>query len=386
MGKKQSRTMHPVLRAFLGLTAGIVSVVSLAVTAVLVYTIVLQVGVSGRNAPAAVSNSDVLNKFHMFVTNNISDALDGTLAIEKHYWIGEKELVAPKPNKKCFGQTDDPASLQWLLDEAKELLGDQTLYFSTDAAILEGSVVRYYLDDTIFAVTWKQPMDYMVYTFSEIKVAHPSQFRRFLAGGEYGSDKLFLTTEMAEAVNAVVATSGDYYRFRNAGIVVYDGIVRRANNGIADTCFVDRSGNLHFSRVNDFMDMEQAQKYVDENDISYSLVFGPVLIQDGEIIRTRHYMLGEIDEEYARSGLCQMGELHYLLATANSEGQYKYVPTIYQFSKRLQETGCKQAYALDGGQTAAIVMNNELINRVVYGHQRKISDILYFATAIPNGG
>jgi exopolysaccharide biosynthesis protein len=44
------------------------------------------------------------------------------------------------------------------------------------------------------------------------------------------------------------------------------------------------------------------------------------------------------------------------------------------------------AYCLDGGQTATIVMNNELVNRPVYGQQRKISDIIYFATAVPEGG
>ena len=29
--------------------------------------------------------------------------------------------------------------------------------------------------------------DYSVYTFSEVKIAHPSQIRRFRADGEYGS-------------------------------------------------------------------------------------------------------------------------------------------------------------------------------------------------------
>jgi hypothetical protein len=31
-------------------------------------------------------------------------------------------------------------------------------------------------------------------------------------------------------------------------------------------------------------------------------------------------------------------------------------------------------------------MNDELVNRPVYGQQRKISDIIYFATAVPEGG
>jgi len=30
-------------------------------------------------------------------------------------------------------------------------------------------------------------------------------------------------------------------------------------------------------------------------------------------------------------------------------------------------------------------MNDRLINNVVYGYQRDISDIIYFATAIPDG-
>ena len=61
-------------------------------------------------------------------------------------------------------------------------------------------------------------------------------------------------------------------------------------------------------------------------------------------------------------------------------------PTVKQFAKNVAATGCIHAYCLDGGQTATIVMNDELMNRPVYGQQRKISDIVYFATAVPEGG
>ena len=52
----------------------------------------------------------------------------------------------------------------------------------------------------------------------------------------------------------------------------------------------------------------------------------------------------------------------------------------------IQSLGCNTAYALDGGQTTAIVMNDELITLPDYQTQRKISDIIYFATALPDGG
>jgi hypothetical protein len=38
---------------------------------------------------------------------------------------------------------------------------------------------------------------------------------------------------------------------------------------------------------------------------------------------------------------------------------------------------------LDGGQTATLVFRGDPVNLVQYRSQRRISDIIYFATAIP---
>ena len=97
------------------------------------------------------------------------------------------------------------------------------------------------------------------------------------------------------------------------------------------------------------------------------------------------YRISLSTEGYARAALCQMGELHYIVATANTEGPWQDIPTVKTFAKNIAATGCRMAYCLDGGQTAAIVMGDQLINRPVYGQQRKISDIIYFATAMPEG-
>ena len=98
------------------------------------------------------------------------------------------------------------------------------------------------------------------------------------------------------------------------------------------------------------------------------------------------YGVGEITEGYARAALCQMDSLHYIVVTANTTGPHQSIPTVAQFAKNIAATGCRMAYCLDGGQTATIVMNNDLVNRPVYGQQRKSSDIIYFATAVPEGG
>jgi hypothetical protein len=81
-----------------------------------------------------------------------------------------------------------------------------------------------------------------------------------------------------------------------------------------------------------------------------------------------------------------MGKQHYLLVVANWAYPYVQTPDIHRFARHVAATGCEKAYTLDGGQTAVIAMNGTLINSVHFGYQRRISDIFYFATAVPDGG
>jgi exopolysaccharide biosynthesis protein len=223
---------------------------------------------------------------------------------------------------------------------------------------------------------------------SEVKIAHPSQFRRFLADGVYGSDKQYTTTQMATTVNAVTASSGDFYKFRPSGIKVYDGQVMHFNNSI-DTLFINDQGDFLFSYRKELADKGAAQQFVDENNVRFSLAFGPVLVENSQCVPVPgNYGLGEPNDNYPRAAIAKMsGELHYLLVAANQDPDrgYERVPTMHQFGQQLQAFGAVQAYALDGGQTAVIVTNDKLINRPSYGRQRQISDIVYFATAIPDG-
>lgn len=306
--------------------------------------------------------------------------------IRKQYWLEEDTLVAPEPDQSRFGETRDPDELAQVLHEARWLLDGQTTYFQPDQQLYEESSVRYYLDDSIFAITWQEVHDGSVYTFSEVKVSHPSQFRRHLAGGEYGSDMQYLTTEMAAEVNAVVASAGDFYRFRDFGAVVYKGEAKRVEGTYAETCYIDAGGDMHFTYGGDVLTVDAVQQFVDERDIQFSLAFGPILVDNYEVIPHTWYGVGEITEEYARAALLQMDTLHYIVVTANTTGVYQKIPTVEMFQKNVAATGCRMAYSLDGGQTATIVMNDELVNRPVYGQQRKISDIIYFATAVPDGG
>lgn len=315
-----------------------------------------------------------------------SQILFGEVALKKkEYRISDTAAAAPVPDETCYGEAASPAELEWLLDKATEVLDGQKLYFSTDIETYVGSPVYYYLDETIFAITWKQVIQNTVFTFSEVKLMHPSQFRRYLTGGEFGSGTLSKPTEMSKTVNAVVACSADFYAYRRKGITVTNGVVNKYIPGIPDSCFIDRNGDMLLERNLEFADAAQAQAYVDEHNINFSLSFGPILVKDGEYSAPKGYILGEVKERFPRAAICQMDTLHYLFAAANMDKYYWTPVTMEDFAQCIYETGCSQAYALDGGQTATVVMNNTLMNNVNYGSERLISDIIYFATAKPAG-
>lgn len=360
--------------------------VSTLLTVALLVLMLLFVGKKNAASAGKMAAPDIAGKFDQFATNLSSSALDGIIAIQRVYRLDDKDLVAPVPDANAYGTAVSPEELNWLPQKAAGLLGGQELYFSSGRQLHPGSEIKYYLDDSILVVTWKETVDNTVYTFAEVKIAHGSQLRRFLAGGEFGSDKRFPTTEMAQSVNAVVASSGDFYKFRFNGVVVYENTVRRVNTNKADTCYIDEDGDLLFTYQNASFTNEEAQKFVDDNRIRFSLTFGPVLVDDGVRCEPKNYELGEVNQFCSRAALCQMDKLHYLLITANVEDGYPEQVTIHKFAERVVQTGCQKAYALDGGQTAAIALDGKLVNHVLFGQQRPISDIIYFATAIPNGG
>ena len=325
------------------------------------------------------------DRFNMYITNRVSDALAGVLDVEKVYWLKDEDTIAPEPDPNKFGTTSDPSTLQWFLEDAQGLLQGEKTAFSLDTPLQDGSEVIYYLDETIMCITWKRPIGTAMYTFSEVKIAHPSQFRRFLADGQFGSERQYYATEMAAAVNAVTASNGDFYKYRPLGIVVYNGQVCRADNRV-DTCFIDDQGELLFARAGQINAWDEAQRFVDENNIRFSLAFGPVLIENGENVVPERYLLGEITGAYSRAAIAQLGPLHYLMVVTGYEDTYRYMPGSRQFADVLIGMGVEKAYSLDGGQTGVIVTNDKLINRPNYGFQRTVSDIIYFATAVPDGG
>lgn len=318
----------------------------------------------------------------------LAAAVENPEYVRKIYVIEETAIAGPEPDRSKFGSTTDPAVIEELIASplAQQLIGGQELVWNRDIELIPGSEIHYYLDETILTIVWQEEEAQAVGTFAETFIAHGSQLRRKIAGDSYKSDELNIATEFARQTNAVLAVGGDLYGHnRGCGTMVYQREIYRFEPNTCDTCYITADGDMLFSYRWQFDQQEQAEKLVEENDVVFSLCFGPVLIDDGVDVTPDRYTWGEIRDAYARSAIGLLGDKHYLTMNINCyKPGYYYLATLRQAADAMIEKGCIKAYTLDGGQTASTIINNRLINPVQFGWERLVTDIIYFATAVPN--
>lgn len=300
----------------------------------------------------------------------------------KQYSLPETATAGMKPNPACYGETDQPQVILQLAEDAKFLMDGQSLSWNPDIERMPGSTIRYYCDESILALSWKEVRNGSVLTFGEVKLADPSQIRRVLCQDTYGSMRYEKPSHMARRTNSVLAINGDFYRFRGVGISVYQGEVYRRACGIMDTCFVDGDGRLRFTR-RDELSGAAVDAFVEEHDVNFAVTFGPILIEDGQLQDVSRYGIGEVHNVYPRSALGWVDDLHYIVLALNAEGPYQELGKVSDMGPYMQEKGCVDAYELDGGRSTAMCMGGRLINEVNLGGEKPMSDMIYFASAVP---
>ena len=306
-----------------------------------------------------------------------------------HYSIPEEATRGYLPFESGFLLTEDPAEVQALLErpEAKNLIGEEKLLWNPELPFVPGRQIRCYLDESLLCIVWQEPEKGCLGTFSEVFVADGSQLRRKISSDEPWSLWFERTTEFALDTNAVLAFGGDfYYHERSCGVSVYQRQIVRFRPDNADTCFITADGDMLFLYRGDGINQPEMEQYLSDHDVVFSLAFGPVMIDNGVDVTPEYYPWGETKDYFARSALGLLGRHHYLtmnLSSDSSRAELDHLPTLRDAADAMVKRGCWKAYTLDGGRTATTVFHYKLVNPVQFGKEIPISDIIYFASAVP---
>ena len=242
-----------------------------------------------------------------------------------------------------------------------------------------------YLDDTIHVTTEEQMVGKLPCHIVRIRIADPSQIRTCMSKDRY-DDRTYVKAEtMAEHVNAVAAVNGDFFKYYyDFGYVVRQGVeYRRECDGTRDVLIIDDLGNFHYvlMATNESLDDFLTNEFPADRQVVNSFTFGPVLAINGEAFTDTITDLYQSRYKMQRVAIVQLDELEYAIVECDGKSDASYGMSLSTFAEYIAELfpDCRLAYNLDGGGSTNVIFNNKRIHR--NPDLRKISDILYFASA-----
>jgi exopolysaccharide biosynthesis protein len=259
---------------------------------------------------------------------------------------------------------------------------------SSAASPLPSSNAKKYLDDwnysdgnisiKISKIQKYTGKDMVTLFVADVKLSNADYLRTAFAKSEYGMHIEQRTSDMAKNNNALFAVNGDFYGFRNNGIIVRNGMLYRDNPSRGMLAFF-KDGQMSI------IDEKTANvKYLLSSGLLDSFSFGPALIKDGVIAKTSPFVYMDtsfIQNLEPRTGVGFISANHFVFIVVDGRKEnYSRGLTLTEFAKEFADMGCTEAYNLNGGGSSTMYFNGRIVNNPLGkdgSYERRVSDIIY---------
>jgi exopolysaccharide biosynthesis protein len=254
------------------------------------------------------------------------------------------------------------------VDATSEAVTTATTYQSDTASISISTVVTGSGSDTV------------TYYVADVQLTDATALRSAFAQNSFGENIVENPSAIAQDNGAVFAINGDYYGFRDSGIIIRNGVIYRdsgARTGLA--FYLDGHVEVYDETAT------TAQELLDSG-VWNTLSFGPAIVENGETVDGiesvevdtnfgNHSIQG--DQPRTAVGVIDDNHLVFVVVDGRSPG-YSQGVTLTGLADIMLGLGATTAYNLDGGGSSTMYFNGSLVNNPLgTGTERGTSDILY---------
>ncbi|NQX12502.1 phosphodiester glycosidase family protein [Microbacteriaceae bacterium VKM Ac-2855] len=243
-----------------------------------------------------------------------------------------------------------------------------TSYSSDDAGIRISTVVTGSGSDTV------------TYYVADVTVSDATVLQSAFADNRFGENIIETTSAIAQDNAAIFAINGDYYGFRDTGIVIRNGVSYR-DSGVRQGLAFSLDG-----RVEVYDETATDAATLLAAGVWNTLSFGPAVVENGAIVAgiesvevDTNFGNHSIQGEQPRTGIGVIGDNHlvFVVVDGRSAGYSKGV-TLPGLAAIFVQLGATTAYNLDGGGSSTMYFNGALVNKPLgTGQERGTSDILF---------
>lgn len=248
--------------------------------------------------------------------------------------------------------------------------------------ITANSYTRDGLKITIEKVTTGSGSNTITYYVADVTITDALTCRSAFANNQFGSNIIAYTSAIASANNAVFAINGDYYGFRDTGIVIRNGVAYRdkaARKGLA----LYRNGALKL-----YDETSTSANQLLSDGVWQTWSFGPGIVDGGAIVSgiesvevDTNFGNHSIQGQQPRTGIGAIGDNHLIFVVADGRSSgYSRGVTMTEFAQIFVDRHAQVAYNLDGGGSSVMWFNGNLVsNPLGKNQERGTSDIIYLA-------
>ncbi|ANY70293.1 exopolysaccharide biosynthesis protein [Paenibacillus sp. BIHB 4019] len=222
--------------------------------------------------------------------------------------------------------------------------------------------------------------DLITYYVADVTVKDASSLRSAFADNSFGTNIVEDTSVIASSNHAIFAINGDYYGFRDDGVIIRNGTVYR------DEPVRDALALLNDGTIQTYDETETSSSDLLAEGVTNTLSFGPILIQDGKI--TSDFSNVKIDTNFGnrsiqnanpRTAIGMIAPNHYVFVVVDGRKEgYSRGMTLTELADVMAGLGATEAYNLDGGGSSTMYFMGRVVNNPLGKNQeRGVSDILY---------
>ncbi|MCM3783509.1 phosphodiester glycosidase family protein [Neobacillus mesonae] len=222
--------------------------------------------------------------------------------------------------------------------------------------------------------------DQITYYVADVVLSDSSSLSAAFADDSFGTNITEDTSDIAASKNAIFAINGDYYGFRDDGVIIRNGTVYR-DNPVRDAMALFEDGTMKT-----YDETETSSSELLEEGVTNTLSFGPILIQDGEI--TGDFSSVQIDNNFGnrsiqdanpRTAIGMIEPNHYVFVVVDGRAEgYSRGMTLNELAQLMSDLGATEAYNLDGGGSSTMYFMGRVVNNPQgRNKERGVSDILY---------
>ena len=278
------------------------------------------------------------------------------------YWLANRYLIEHVEIDHAITTEQSESSEQ--VDDEEVYTSDEWHYESNKKSIEISKVVE----------------NGTTYFVADVQLKDGETMLSAFAKNQFGNNIIEYTSEIASDNEAIFAINGDYYGFRDDGIIIRNGQLYRDVPARAGLAFY-ADGTMKT-----YDETETSGEELLSEGVIHTFSFGPVLVENSEAIGDfkqlsidKNFGNRSIENSNPRTGVGIIAPNHFVFVVVDGRSKnYSNGLTLEEFAQVFEDLGCTDAYNLDGGGSSTMYFMGKVVNNPLgKNKERGVSDILY---------